>query len=182
MTALVFDCETTGLTMPGLADIKKQPQIIEFAAARIEKGKIKKKFEALIYPGCEVSAEITKITGITNAMLKGKPKFKDVLPDIVKMFKGVDLLIAHNAPFDCACLGYELERAGIATRADFTSQIAWWPESVMCTVQEYRHEFGHRPKLTELYERKIGKPLVQKHRAMGDVLALVEIVVKEGLA
>lgn len=180
--ALVFDTETTGLTLPGLADLSKQPHIIEFAAVRIEKGKVKKKYEWLIYPGKEVSAEITKITGITNEMLRGKPRFKDVLPDIVKAFKGITTLIAHNAPFDCACLGYELERAGVATRADFTSQLAWWPETVICTVQEYRHEFGHRPKLSDLYERKMGVPLKQEHRAMSDVRALAEIVIKEKLA
>lgn len=187
MTALVIDCETTGLTMPGLADLSKQPFIIEFAAARIEKGKIKKKFEALIYPGVEVSAEITKITGITNEMLKGKQRFKDVLPDIEKMFKGADTLFAHNAPFDCACIGYELSRLGIpfgATVAGMEGRFypPWWPENVVCTVQEYKHEFGRRAKLTELYERKMGKPLNQKHRALGDVLALAEIIVKEGLA
>jgi DNA polymerase III epsilon subunit family exonuclease len=179
MSALVIDCETTGLTMPGLADLSKQPRIIEFAAARIEKGKIKKKATWLIYPGEQITDEITRITGITNAMLKGKPRFPEVLPDIVKAFKGVELLIAHNAPFDCACLKYELQRAGIMkTASDYP---AWWPEEVMCTVQEYKHEFGHRPKLTDLYMKKIGKPLDQKHRAIEDVLALVEILIKDGV-
>lgn len=180
MKALVIDCETTGLTMPGLADLSRQPRIIEFAAARIVNGKVTKKSEWLIYPGEKLTEEIVKITRITDAMLKGKPRFPAVLADIAKVFSGIELLIAHNAPFDCACLKYELMRAGAMKKDD--DYPAWWPEDVMCTVQEYRHEFGHRPKLTDLYERKMGKKLDQKHRAMDDVMALASIVIKEGVA
>lgn len=180
MKALIIDCETTGLTMPGLADLSRQPKIIEFAAARIERGKVKAKLSQLIYPGEKITPEITRITGIDDKMLKGKPMFPAVLPDIVKIFAGIDILIAHNAPFDCACLGYEMKRCGAVENVP-NWYPKWWPENVMCTVQEYRHEFGYRPKLTELYERKIGKKLDQKHRALDDVLALAEIVIAEKL-
>lgn len=174
-TTLVIDCETTGLTMPSLADLKQQPRIIELAAVRIERGKIACQFEQLINPGCDISPEITKITGISNEDVKNAPFFSAVLPTVIDFFKGSSTLIAHNAPFDVACLEYELRRAGHSTHGFF-------PETIICTVQEYVHEFGRRPKLTELYERKMGKPLEQTHRALDDVLALAEIVLKEKLA
>lgn len=173
MISLVLDCETTGLTLPTLADIVKQPRIIELAFARVEDGRIISEHEWLIYPECEIDATITKITGITNDDLKGKPEFRQVLGEIEAAFAGADLLVAHNAPFDVACLQYELQRCA---RTGFP-----WPAQVMCTVQEYFHEFGRRPKLTELYARKLGKPLAQTHRALDDVRALVEILVADGV-
>lgn len=128
----------------------------------------------LINPGELITPEITKITGITNEMVAEKPLFHVVLPDIRRAFEGVDMFIAHNATFDIDCLKHELQRAGCT---DFP-----WPPESMCTVQEYVHLFARRPKLTELYEHMLGKPLKQQHRALGDVRALVEIVLQQELA
>jgi len=173
MITIVVDVETTGLLQPSVADIAKQPRIIELAVARIDRGSVVAERSWLISPGEPLSAEIVKITGITDEMLKGKPNFAAVLPDIKQAFAGADMLVAHNAPFDTGCLTYELRRAACD---DFP-----WPPETMCTVQEYVHEFGYRPKLTELYFKKIGKELKQEHRALGDVMALVEILFKEKL-
>jgi DNA polymerase-3 subunit alpha (Gram-positive type) len=173
MISLVIDCETTGLTLPSLADTNKQPRIIELAVARVDGGKIISEHEWMIYPECEISAKITKITGITNDMLKGKPEFRQVLGEIEAAFAGADQLISHNAPFDVACLQYELDRCA---RSGFP-----WPADTICTVQEFSHEFGRRPTLKDLFLRKLGKPLDQAHRAMDDVRALVEICIHEGI-
>ena len=173
MRAIVFDTETTGLTVPSASDLSKQPRIIELACAVIEDNKIVSEHSWMIWPEQDVSAEITKITGITNEMLKGKPLFRQVLGEVEEVFGGSDFLIAHNAPFDTALLTYELQRCA---RTGFP-----WPKETICTVQEYIHLFGYRPKLTELYEKIIGRPLLQTHRALDDVNALCEIVIKEGI-
>jgi len=172
--AIVFDTETTGLTLPKVAELKQQPRIIELAVARIEHGKIVSEHEWLIDPEQHISSEITKITGITNDMVKGKPKFRQLLGEIEDAFAGADLLIAHNAPFDVAMLTNELE---MCARLNFP-----WPVETICTVQEYAFIKGRRLKLTELYELKVGVPLAQTHRALDDVRALAEIIIKEGLA
>lgn len=174
MKTIVIDCETTSLTMPSVSEIQKQPHIIEFACAVLINGQLVGEHSWLINPGEPVTEEITKITGITNEMLSGKPRFSEVLPDIITIFQNCDQVVAHNAPFDKACVDYELQRANCA---DFP-----WPDAIICTVQEYAHELGRRFKLTELYQRKLGRELVQTHRALGDVHALVEIVVAENLA
>lgn len=159
--------------MPSIIEVEKQPRIIELALARVDCGKVVSTHEWLIWPEQDVSAEITKITGITNDQLKGKPQFRQVLGDIEEAFARADQLIAHNAPFDVALLTYELQRCA---RTGFP-----WPKTTICTVQEYSFLWGRRPKLTELYERVIGRPLVQTHRALDDVLALCEILIKEGV-
>jgi len=163
--------ETTGLLLPKTADLNKQPHIIELAIAKFENGKLIGEFPELIDPECEITAEITKITGIKNEDVKGKKKFRELLADIEDFVAGADVLYAHNAPFDTGMLGVELERCA---RTGFP-----WPPTTICTVQEFLHLKGRCLKLTQLYEMKLNKVLSQTHRAMDDVMALAEILLAE---
>ncbi len=174
MISLCFDVETTGLPLPDCADLDKQPCIIELAVARIEYGKIIAEHSWLMNPERPLEAVITKITGLTDADLVDKPKFRELLGEIEEAFGGADQLIAHNAPFDVGLLAFELSRA---SRTGFP-----WPKQTICTVQEYFFEKGRRLTLAQLYELKLGRPLSQTHRAADDVRALCEIVIKEGIA
>ena len=173
MISLVFDTETTGLPLPGIADLDKQPRIIELALARIEDGKLISEHSWLFNPERPLEAVITKITGLTDEDLADKPLFRELLGEIEEAFAGADQLIAHNAPFDTTLLAFELKRC---ERTGFP-----WPAITTCTVQEFLHIKGRSLKMTELYELKLGKPLAQTHRAADDVCALVEICLKEGL-
>jgi len=168
---LVFDTETTGLTLPSVSDLSKQPKIIEFGALITDGKEILKTYNQLINPGEQITAEIMKITGITNDDLKDKPRFGEVYSEIKDLFDGIDVLLAHNAPFDTSLLKFELARLGAE---DFI-----WPERIICTVEEYVPEFGFRPNLRKLYERKLGIELKQTHRAIDDVLALCECLFKD---
>lgn len=174
MSALVIDWETTGLTLHAEAPLDKQPKAIEFGGILVdEHGAFVREFGTLINPGEDVSEEITKITGITNAELRAAPTLDEVLAEIREMFKAASTLIAHNLSFDKAILTFELARR----RAE-----GWpWPAHEMCTVELYTPLWGRRPKLTELYQDIMGRPLAQTHRALDDVRALAQIVVKEGL-
>ena len=169
MISIVFDTETTGLLLPRTAGLEKQPRIIEFGCARMAGAEIASEHNWLINPEMEISEEITKITGITNEDLVGKPTFLEVLPEIEEVFAGTTNLLAHNAHFDKTMLANELERAA---RTGFP-----WPENIICTINEYRHEFGGKNmKLTALYLRKLGRELQQTHRALDDVKAMIEIL------
>lgn len=172
MRAVIFDTETTGLPLPKTAPLEKQPRIIELGALVVDKNGPVASLTQLIDPGVEISAEITKITGITPDQLKGQPSFKDYLPKLIEFFKDTDILIAHNAPFDKRMLELDLERCECT---DFP-----WPQQTICTVQEFRAEFGKRPKLLELYEHVMGEPLMQTHRALDDVQALYSAIEKNG--
>lgn len=171
LRTLVYDTETTGLLKPEVSDINQQPKIIEFAVAEIDEGyEIVAEHSWLIYPGEEITPEITKITGLTNDDLVGKPTFIEVLPEIEEAFMGVHRLMAHNLPFDMGMLTNELRRLG--------RQYAFpYPPNQVCTVQLANEMiYGRRAKLTELYEKTMGKPLAQTHRALDDVRALVEVI------
>jgi DNA polymerase III epsilon subunit-like protein len=172
---IVYDTETTGLTLHPDADIRKQPRIIEFGAVllRLDDGSIEEEVEIMVDPRESLSEEITKITGITDADLVGAPSFEEVLPQLRRLFGSAAAVAAHNLPFDKAMILAELARAGVT---DFP-----WPARELCTVATYKESWGRNPKLIELYAAILGKPLAQTHRALDDVKALVEIIRAERL-
>ena len=171
MKAIIFDTETTGLLLPSAAPLEKQPRIIELGALAVSETEILGELSQLLDPQVEITAEITKITGLTNEDLKGKPTFKEFAPQLAEFFRGADFLICHNAPFDVGMLKNDLKRAGIE---DFP-----WPTTTLCTAQEYTPVMGKRPKLLALYEHIIGKPLAQTHRALDDAMAVYEVLAKD---
>ena len=172
---LVYDTETTGLTLHPNAEVRKQPRMIEFGAALLSSttGEVVDTWNVLINPGEPLPAIITKITGITDEDLKGAAPFAAALPAMRMMFERTTCVMAHNLPFDRAILRGELARLDVF---DFP-----WPKTEVCTVGLYKDAWGRNPKLTELYESVMGKPLAQTHRALDDVMALVEIIQKEKL-
>lgn len=173
MRSIILDFETTGLLRPSVIAAEHQPRPIEFGAIVVADGKIEQEFNILINPQKPLDEVITKITGITDEMLAGQPTFEAALPQIEPLFLGCDQMIAHNAEFDRGILFYALQRAG--RHEDFP-----WPKKTVCTVEEYRHKFGRRMKLTQLYEHFVHKPLAQTHRALDDVKALHEALVAAG--
>lgn len=93
-TFVSIDIEATGFD-PSKADI------IELACIRVEGGIITEKFSTLVNPGYFLPKNITELTGITNAMLVGKPKIEEVLPEFLKFIKD-SILVAHKIEKDIA--------------------------------------------------------------------------------
>ena len=171
---IVFDTETTGLLLHPSAALALQPEIIELGAVLLNReGKTVEVFGQLIKPRSPVSAEITKITGITNDMLARAPSFAEALPVIRRFFAQGFAIFAHNLPFDRTMMRNELARIDCL---DFP-----WPHKEYCTVGMHRHLWGRNPKLVELYEFAMERPLPQTHRAEEDAAALAEVVVAQKL-
>lgn len=168
MRLIVFDFETTGLTLHRKAQLSKQPRAIEFGGALLVDGVVTETKSLLINPRQPLEVIITKITGLTDAALADKPVFGEVLSELRALFEQADGMVAHNLPFDRAILTHELQRLEVT---DFP-----WPQVAICTAQSFQEEWGRRPKMLELYAEVTGRPLMQTHRALDDVLALVEIV------
>ena len=68
-----LDCEATGLDVSSDA-------IIELAAVKFTFHNHLANFETLIDPGQPIPEESIKIHHITEAMVQGKPKIKEILP------------------------------------------------------------------------------------------------------
>jgi DNA polymerase III epsilon subunit-like protein len=173
--AIIFDTETTGLTLHPSAGLALQPRMIEFGAVlmSLADGSVFEECNILINPGAPLPPEIVKITGITDDDLREAATFVDVLPQLRRIFGEAAAVVAHNLPFDRAILRGELLRA--------KPESFPWPSRETCTVGLYRAEWGHNPRLGELYEAIIGHPPKHAHRALGDVRTMVEIIQKEEL-
>ena len=74
---IVLDTETTGL------DYTKE-RIIEFAAVRLENGKVKDTYQTLINPEQHIRKSSIAIHGITEDMVADAPKESEILGEILK--------------------------------------------------------------------------------------------------
>ena len=75
MKVTFLDVETTGL----LRD--PEARIIEIAFSTWDKGKSVRKFSSLVRGAETVSAEITRINGISSEMLRDAPSFEEIWKD-----------------------------------------------------------------------------------------------------
>lgn len=174
MIVIVFDTETTGLPYHEEAKDAVQPRIIEVGALLYDtrRESVVETLELLINPQMKLDPVITKITGLTDEDLADKPTFAEVEPRLREFFARAECVVAHNLPFDKMMMALALGRCG----KDINH---WaWPRLEICTVQEHAEAWGRRPKLLELFERYMGRPLDQKHRALDDVRALLEVFLR----
>ena len=172
---MIFDCETTGLFLHPAAPLDKQPYIVEFAGVRLSRktGKRLGELSVLVRPPIPIPPDATKIHGISDDDVVNAYTFPNAWTDAIRPFlETCGLLIAHNAPFDLQMLDLEFRR--------MPRPPIGLPRS-LCTIGLYRDQYGYDMKLVDLYRDICGKEFDQKHRALGDVDALVEIVQKEKL-
>lgn len=103
-TFTAFDFETTGLN-------SKDDRVIEVAAIRFINGEITEKYVQLINPEKNISNMITRLTGITNKMVKASPTEEMVVDDLLG-FLGNFPIVAHNISFDHNFLSSMCNRLG----------------------------------------------------------------------
>lgn len=103
-TEIVLDTETTGI------DPKRGHRLIEIGCVEIEDllptGKT---FHRYINPEREIEPDAIRVHGITNEMVRDKPKFATIADELLA-FIGDRKIIAHNAAFDRGFVNMELER------------------------------------------------------------------------
>ena len=167
---IVFDLETTGLPLAEGADLNLQPRITEFGAIKLDEDlKEIDVIEFLVNPGIPLDPKITKITGLTDDMLKDQKPFIARLDQIVDFFLGERILVGHNLPFDRAILKFELERVGRILSFP-------WPPEQICTVEVGETVWNKKRKLGDIYLEVTGQEHKGAHRSIADVRALIEIV------
>lgn len=105
MRKIALNVETTGL------DLSEGHRIIAIGGVEIVDNRLTGRcYDQYFDPGREIDPMASAVHGITRHMLKGKPRFGDVLSEFLGFVRGSELLI-HNAPFDVAYLDHELMRA-----------------------------------------------------------------------
>jgi DNA polymerase-3 subunit epsilon len=163
--SVLFDTETTGL------DPAKGDRVIEVAALELENDlPTGRHFHALIQPDRDIPEEAIRIHGITPQKLVGKPRFPEIVDDLLAFF-GDGMLVAHNAPFDFGFLNAELRLAGRG-RLD--------PGRMVDTLALAKARFPGLPNSLDALCRRFGIDLSERtsHNALLDCRLLAEVYVE----
>lgn len=159
----VFDTETTGLN-PSEGD-----EIIQIGAARIVNGKLlrQESFEQLVDPGRVISAASIPIHGITQDMVRGKPRIAEVLPAF-HVFAQDTVLVAHNAAFDMKFLQLQEARTGIA----FHQPVL---DTLLLSAVVHPNQESHR---LEAIAERFNITVLGRHTALGDAMVTAEVLLR----
>jgi DNA polymerase III subunit epsilon len=161
MDFVIVDVETTGW-------LPEEAGITEIGAVRIGDGRPPIEFSALVNPGHSIPAEITALTGITDAMVGQAPPIGAVLPGFLAFARGC-VLTAHNAPFDI----------GFLTAACGACRIPWPTFPVLDTAALARSVLGEDEvpdcKLATLADF-FGARTRPCHRALADAKATADVL------
>ncbi len=107
MREIVLDTETTGF------DPLKGDRLVEIGCVEIMHGVATgRNLHIHINPERDVPAAAVAVHGLTEAFLRDKPVFAEVVGDFLDFIGDEAPIIIHNAAFDCAFLNHELATLG----------------------------------------------------------------------
>jgi DNA polymerase III subunit epsilon len=162
MEWVVVDVETTGTSA------RAGQRVTEIAAVRVRDGRIQEEFSSLVNPGRPIPSAITALTGITNAMVAGAPRFEELCPDLAPFLEGC-VFVAHNAAFDWGFVSAEMQRAEGRLLAGRR----------LCTVQLARRLLPQLPsRALGALVHYFGVQVNARHRAGDDARATAEIFLR----
>jgi DNA polymerase-3 subunit epsilon len=117
MRQIVLDTETTGL------EPQQGHRIIEIGCVElVERRQTGNNFHMYLQPDREIDAGAIEVHGITNEFLVDKPRFADIVDDLMNYLRDAELVI-HNAPFDVGFINHELRMLG-----------GWQPLEEYCAI------------------------------------------------
>ncbi|MDI9244413.1 exonuclease domain-containing protein [Marinobacter sp. CHS3-4] len=154
-TFAFLDIETTGGN-------SSRDRITEIGIRFWREGELVGEWQTLLNPDTRISPFIEQFTGISNEMVSEAPRFEEIADELETQLEG-KVFVAHNARFDYGFIKSEFRRLGRLFSA-----------KVLCTVKLSRELYPQfrRHNMDALIERH-GLPAVQRHRAMGDVAAML---------
>ena len=157
---VVFDIETTGLS-------SQTCKIIEIGAVKIKGGEILETFDIFVDPETPIPEEITRLTSITDEMVKGAPKEREAI-ELFFEFVNNSMLIAHNATFDVSFIREASKRNDIPFTNSYLDTLG---------LSRYLNAKLSNHKLDTLVKHyKIGE--FHHHRASDDALVLAHVFFK----
>lgn len=146
-----LDLETTGLH-PGHGH-----RVCEVALVRGRLGEAPQMLSTLVDPGRPISPGATAVNGISDAMVKDAPRFREIVGRVLLFLRGA-VVVAHNAPFDLAFLAAEFSTLDL----DFS------PQPVLCTLALARRHYRFPSNSLGAIARSLGMEVAGEHRALLD--------------
>ncbi|HYW04972.1 MAG TPA: DNA polymerase III subunit epsilon [Gammaproteobacteria bacterium] len=106
MRQIVLDTETTGL------EPEAGHRIIEIGCVELVSRRFTgRRFHEYLNPERDIDEGAVEVHGLTLEQLRDKPRFVDIVPELLGFLDGAELVI-HNAPFDVGFINHELRRVG----------------------------------------------------------------------
>jgi CRISPR-associated protein Cas2 len=155
----VIDLETTGLSI-------ENSVIIEVGALKIRENQIVGRYSSLIKGTEAIPESITKLTGITDILIKTTGKELGMVLDEFKAFIGDDLIVGYHVNFDYSFLQLALEKAGKERLNNKQLDVL--------TIARKRLEDIPNYKLPTV-AKHLGITEAVKHRAIQDCLTIYEV-------
>jgi DNA polymerase III epsilon subunit-like protein len=152
----VLDTETTGF-------IPRVHRVIEYAAARVEDGKVTEEYTQLFKFAEPLPPHIRVLTGITDEDLKSQPTFAERKDEILARIPKDAVIVGQNIPFDIGMLkgeGLDLSDRAFIDTSMIASLVFPEFESYSLSYLSAKLNLTHEPV----------------HRALGDVHATVELL------
>jgi DNA polymerase-3 subunit epsilon len=149
----IIDIETTG----GRPDTDK---ITEIAIINHNGKEVTNIFCSLVNPECSIPYNITRLTGIDNAMVREAPKFYEIANQVYSLLQN-NIFIAHNVRFDYSFVKAAFKNLGF----NYNSK-------TLCTVRLSRKSFpGYSSYSLGNICNSLGIKIKNRHRALGDAEA-----------
>ncbi len=152
-TYCVFDIETTGFS-------PVHNRIIEIGAVIVQDGKIVDRFDEFVNPEVPIPYRITKLTTITDDMVKNADTIDKVLPRFLEFSRGA-VMVGHNVTFDISFIAENAKRLGIPFDRVYADTLVL---SRLLMPNLGRHTLDRVAK-------ELGVILEQHHRAVDDATA-----------
>ncbi|HLP20583.1 MAG TPA: exonuclease domain-containing protein [Chitinophagales bacterium] len=154
----VIDVETTG----GSPSVDR---VIEIAVFVFDGKQVINSFSSLLNPKRPIDPYVTKLTGISNEMVKDAPSFEDIHEKILELTHE-KIFVAHNVKFDFGMIRQEFKRLGI----DFIRK-------QLDTVNLSRKVIpGFNSYSLGNICDSLGIEITDRHRASGDAEATVKLL------
>jgi DNA polymerase III subunit epsilon len=164
MRQVVLDTETTGL------EAKEGHRIVEIGCIEIVGRRVtERRFHQYVNPERDSDEGALAVHGLTRHFLEDKPKFAEVVDDLLAFVKDAEVII-HNAAFDVEFLDAELGRLG---RGRFAGHCGKVTDSLLLAREQNP---GKRNSLDALCERHgVSNTHRTLHGALLDAGLLAEV-------
>lgn len=142
-----------------------EERIIDIAVFILEDGEVIDQFISLVNPECSIDPYVTKLTGITDKMVRTAPKFYELAKRLVHITEDCTF-VAHNIGFDYRVVQQEFESLGFDYHRATLDTIPL-AEKVFPDWQNYG---------LKTVAKELGLVNSARHRAEGDARLTLELL------
>lgn len=162
---LVIDVEATGF-------VANEHRIIEIAVVGLDSSHAH--LHTYLDPECSIPEHIVNMTNITDDMVRGAPKFRDIAPRLHELISGAEAVVGYNPQYDRRMIVGEFNRLG-----DLITPPRW--PILVCAKRMWDiFEPKEERKLQNAYKRFVNDEGFEgAHGALADTIATRAVFVAQ---